>query len=166
MLRESVVIIGHSQHQWSDMPNLYIFVVCEKVIVDKSEVASLISLFTTMSVAKPLGSPPREIPTNAVVPKEWAVFSSWDWDDADDGREYTQRIEVLFPDHTLFVKLEQKLLMISRRRIQTIAPISGFPIGQQGFYTVRLWLELDGVSICEPRPIIIEVKHVAEGQLT
>ena len=141
------------------MPTLYVFAVCEKVIIDKNEVPSLISLFNTMTVGVVPGQVRKEIPLNAVVPKEWFVFSSWDWEADDDGKTYKQHIEVLLPDRSVFVKVDHDFAIPPRRKIQTSVPIAGFPIGQQGLCTVRTWLEHEGKTIVEPRPILLEVKH-------
>jgi hypothetical protein len=137
------------------MPTLYAFVICEKVILDQNIIASLISLFTQVNV-----DAPAEVPPNAVIPKEWAVFVSWDWEPTDAGREYLNRIQILHPDGTVFVEMPNSTFTMQPGRKQQInAPVVGIPIGQQGRCGVRLWLEHGGVVVVEPRTIYLDVKH-------
>jgi hypothetical protein len=145
------------------MPELHMFVACEKVIVDDSGVVSLICLFNGLSVAALSGG--GEFPSNAVAPKEWAVFSSWDWDPADEGKDYVQVIQILYPDGKSFIdRQETKFRMNPGTKHQIKAPILGFPVGQTGMYMVRMWLEDAGRVIVTPRPIRIEVKRTPPSQ--
>ena len=140
------------------MPQLYTFVACKKIIIDDSGIASLIFLFTQFTVSIPIGM--ENVPSNAAVPKEWAICSSWDWEPADEGKEYNQIIQILYPDGKSFVdRQETKFVMQPDIKQQIKAPMMGFPIGQQGTYLVRMWLEHAGRVIVEPRPIRLELKY-------
>src|ERR1700722_14259893 len=91
------------------MPDLYTFVACDKVIIDDSGVASLISLFGNVIITLPQDA---EIPPNALAPKEWALFASWDYELDDDGKEFLQIVQILFPDGKFFIeRLETKFVM-------------------------------------------------------
>jgi hypothetical protein len=137
------------------MPTPYVFVICEKVILEQSNVASLISLFTQINI-----DAAAEIPPNAVVPKEWAIFVSWDWEPSDAGREYTNRIQILHPDGTVFLEIPPVAFTMQEGRKQQVnTPVLGIPIGQLGRCAVRLWLEHAGVVVIEPRSIYLEVKR-------
>jgi hypothetical protein len=137
------------------MPQLYVFAVCEKVILDQGGVASLISLFTRVNL-----SLPADIPGNAIAPKEWTIFTSWDWEPEDEGREYKQVIQILYPDGSPFLaSVEQRFVVQRNTKHQINAPVLGFPIGQSGIYTIRMHLEHNEAVIFEATPIRLEVIH-------
>jgi len=143
------------------MPRLYAFVVCEKVILDEGGTASLIALFDTITSAIPQGV---TIPPNAVVPKEWAIFVSWVWTDQDANKEYTQFIEMLYPDGTPFQNKSAVTFVIQpNKRHQIRAQSNAFPIGQEGPLTIRLWLEHGGAQVVPPQIIHINVVRTTQG---
>lgn len=144
------------------MPRLYAFIVCDKIIIDDAGTASLISLFDTVSANIPQGV---TIPPNAVAPKEWAIFVAWDWRDEDEGREYTQLVELLYPDNSVFGKRNSvKFAMQRGKRHQIRAHSQGFPIGQVGSYAIKMWLEHNGAEIVPPQSIHINVQHTVAPQ--
>jgi len=55
------------------MPKLIMFTACEKVIIDRRELPSLINIFQRMQIQL-LDAP---MPENAVSPVRWDVFSLW-----------------------------------------------------------------------------------------
>lgn len=141
------------------MPKLYIFALCEKVIIDKEDKVSLISLFNNIS-AQILPAAP-EIPTNAVAPKEWWAFSSWEIQPEDIGKEYCQIVQLLYPNGEPFlapirIKFSPE---IGKTHQQVTVNGMGFPIGQEGIYTMKMWLEHGGSTIFESAPIIVKVSH-------
>jgi hypothetical protein len=142
------------------MPRLYAFVVCEKVILDESGTASLISLFDTITGGVPQGV---TIPPNAIAPKEWVIFVAWQWTDADAGKTYTQSIEMLYPDNTPFgVKNSTTFVIQPGKRHQFRVQSNGFPIGQIGTYTIRMWLEHNGVEVVPRHIVHINVQHAIQ----
>ena len=148
------------------MPKLYIFVVCEKVIIDQAGVASLIGLFNKMVVSIPEET--SEIPANAVAPKEWVVFAGWLYQEEDEGKEYTQNVEIFYPDGSVFIpKQSTKFIMNKSRKIQNVGTqIVGFPLGQQGQYPIRMWLEAGEVSVMEPVSIYTETEIIRKPKAT
>lgn len=139
------------------MPKLYVFAACEKVILDQAGVPSLISLFTKLKILLPAQQ--EEIPANAVAPKEWAVFTSWDRLPEDDGREFNQCLQVKYPDGKLFFEnRELKFKMKEGERQHNAVSILGFPLGQKGDYQVSMWLEENGIVAIEPANIRLEVE--------
>lgn len=117
----------------------YVCLACEKVIIAKDDVASLISLFSKIILHLPAGT---EIPKNAVAPSQWAVFSIWDIEPGDENREYVLCTQMLYPDGTQFADIvKQNMPIQAGKRCQMIAQFVGFPIGQSGDYTVRTWIE-------------------------
>jgi hypothetical protein len=133
----------------------YVVVVCEKVIIAKDEVASLIGLFNKIIMAVPKGT---EIPKNAVAPYQWAIFSSWDAESGDELNEYMICMQVLYPDGDQFGEITKaKLNIQANRRSQFNSQVIGFPVGQLGKYTVRVWIESDNKAAVQPVEIKIEV---------
>jgi hypothetical protein len=142
------------------MPKLYVFVTCEKVIVGQDGKASLIDLFnelTTFISEDRLTS----VPANAVTPKEWAVFTSWEREPQDDGKKYIQEIQVLNPDGTPFGEtLSVPFTMpLEKTHHQIVSTFQGFPIGVQGMHSVRMLVKKDGDTVFGPSLIRISVKH-------
>lgn len=141
----------------------YVFLVCEKVIVDKNEVPSLIGVFNKITIAVN-----GDVPSNAVVPKEWCIFTSWVVEPDDVGKHYTQICRILYPNGEQFGEDGRIELQFppGKRNSQAIANSQGLPIGQNGLCTVECWIEEDtrktGDSIS--LQFEIEVKKAATGQ--
>lgn len=141
------------------MPRLYIFALCEKVITDKDGRTSLISLFNDIS-AQILPTAP-DIPPNAIAAKEWWAYASWEIEPGDIGKEYRQLIQLFYPKGEPFsAPVEVKFSPESGKTHQQVTVNGmGFPIGQVGLYTMKMWLEYGGSTIIESSPIIINVTH-------
>jgi hypothetical protein len=141
------------------MPKLYVFAICEKVITDASGVPSLIGLFNKITAAT---APGAEIPASAVAPKEYAIFTSWDVEPSDIGKEYTELYEMFYPDGSQFGERNRlKVAMGHGKRSNCSANAYALPIGQAGLYTVRTWLEDDqGRVIFEPISLQFEVEVI------
>jgi hypothetical protein len=141
------------------MPKLYIFAICEKVVIDKEEKASLISLFNTISAQ--ILPTNKDIPPNAVVAKEWWAFTSWEIEPGDIGKEYRQMLQLLYPNGEPFgTPMGVSFSPQSGKTHQQVTVNGmGFPIGQEGSYTLKMWLEYVGSTIFESAPIIVNVNH-------
>jgi len=140
------------------MPKLYVFAICEKVIIDTNGVPSVIGLFNKITAGRSADSP--EIPANAVAPKEYAIFTSWDLEPADRGKEYNQFYEFFYPDGTQFgERANLRVKMGEGKRMNSTANSNALPIGQVGVYTARTWLEDDQKKIIfEPISLQFEVE--------
>lgn len=138
------------------MPKLAFIIACEKVITEaETGVVSAIAMFTKLKA-----SLPERPPENAVVPKEWALLTAWDPESGDEGKQFVQCIEMLFPDGKPFTengRLPFKIEPI-QRHFNTVK-LLGFPIGQAGKCEVRMWLELEGKAISEKTSIFLLVEH-------
>lgn len=134
----------------------YIFVACEKAILGNDGVASLIALFTKIIANIPEGT---EIPKNAVVPKDWAIFSMWNTEPGDEKRECFICTEIVYPDKTPFLILpKSKMVLEQSKKSQVGIQVQGFPIGQEGSYTVRTWIEEAQQTIAGPIEFNMEVE--------
>jgi hypothetical protein len=113
--------------------------VCEKVILAKDDVPALIRLFSKLILTVPTSA---EIPREAVVPRDWAVFSIWETEPGDERRNYMLCTQLLYPDKTQFADTNRTKINIEpEKRAQMTIQFQGFPIGQTGEYTIRTWLE-------------------------
>jgi hypothetical protein len=120
------------------VPGLIILAACERVIFDRVGVASLINIFHRIEMP----APPAELPTDAVAPVVWNVFTQWHHGPDTVGREYVQRTEVLKPDGTPHITVETPFTVTeenayTRHQIQ----INGLPIARAGFFKIRVWLD-------------------------
>jgi hypothetical protein len=143
------------------MPTLALLVSCERAIVETdTKAVSLITLFTGMKVFLPTGQPPPEPPpANAVAPREWSVVTGWDPNEADEGKEFVQHLEVFLPDGKPFIKnSEMKFQMERDKRHYNTPRIFGFPVGQKGKCLVQVWLEHDGKPVTEKFSTYIKVE--------
>ena len=140
----------------------YVCVACEKVILTGDGLASLIGLFSKITIIVPGGT---EIPKNAVAPKEWAVFSAWDTDPGDGLKEYTFCMQMLYPDQSQFGEVVKNKMKIElNKRSQVNMQIIGFPIGQVGQYTVRTWIEENQQRVFGPIEFKIELEMTKQEQ--
>lgn len=140
------------------MPHLSIFAACEKVIIDQAGVASLIALFGKITISLPLEAP--EMPPNAVAPREWTIYSLWEWGPEDEGKRFSQHLEISWPNGTVLLEKRDEIVRApDRRSTQIVSPIAGFPVGEQGMISVHLRLERDETPVLEAAPIRIEVVH-------
>lgn len=117
---------------------------CEKIIRDPAGAASLISVFQEITLNLPAET---KLPTNAVLPKEWAVYALWQITDAEMNRAYRQTVEVLWPDGSTFFK--QAIAVTSDRPdwMTVVMNLGGFPGGQTGKIAIKVWMDLDGERI-------------------
>lgn len=140
------------------MVRLYIFAVCDKVILDASNTASLISLFNEVHMKIPEGS--NEIPGNSVSPKEWAVFTSWKHDSEDAGEGYEQLLQVLYPDGSVFKESKVEFsISPEKTHHQVTFNLLGFPTGRPGSCHVRILFQRNGKTLLEPDPVELRVFH-------
>jgi len=154
----------HYQTNWGScipvshiaMPNLRLFAACEKVIVDESGLASLISLAQEVTVFHKRGTSPAK---NAVGPQQWCIFSLWNQSPGDAGKTFVQVIQILWPDKTEFKTHRQLFTFTHDKPHQLSINITGFPIGQVGPVAVNMWLEIDSQRVTDTFSWIVSLKH-------
>jgi hypothetical protein len=120
------------------MPKLAILAACEKVIIDRVGLPSIINVFQRMNVK--LVDP---IPENAIVPNAWAIFVLWQHTADEQDVEFTQRLEVIAPDGKPFLTGETKFKITEVDDLQSKnhIVINGLPVWAEGFVTINVWLE-------------------------
>ena len=117
-----------------------VFAVCEKVILDKSENPTLIVLLNEVHVApQPEGV---TLPSDAIAPKEWAVFTLWNVEPVDFGEKYVQHLLIAHENGTIFQDRSTDLNIKPHTKLSTaVANIVGMPIGKQGKIVATVWIE-------------------------
>jgi hypothetical protein len=131
---------------------------CQHVITDaeNSMGHSLIAVFHDVGIRVP---PETVIPSNALLPKEWAVFSKWQADSEEEAkRNYSLVFEAFWPDGTPLAKQELASKPLVERKTAFIFRNTGFPMGQDGNVRVVLSLRSDGVPAHGPVELNISVR--------
>src|SRR5271163_573677 len=83
------------------MPRLLTLLPCEKVIVDRDGIPSLIALFENLNIAPTQGQDIVEVPKETTTYQHWAVFSEWEISESElDLKQADQILEIQFPDGT------------------------------------------------------------------
>jgi len=142
------------------MPKLILFAVCEKVILDGQNNASIINVVHGLQAAIPTQGPIiGPIPRNAVAPTTWSIFALWKPAPGDTDKEFLQKSEVLWPDGTVFNTTEAPFKFVGNKTHQNAINVLGFPVGQIGDVTVNLWVEHDRKRVGEIHSWTIAVTH-------
>lgn len=139
------------------MLTLKLGTVCEKVIIDANGVASIIGLFSSLSINV---VPGMELPANAVAPKEWAAYCLWECTEDEAGREFNQIFEVTSPSVAIGAQTINFTPQMGRLRQNVIANSQGVPVGVPGTIRVTTRVEHAGRTVVEPLEFSFEVVHV------
>jgi hypothetical protein len=121
------------------MPKLMILAVCEKFIIDRAELPSLISIFQNLDLQL-TGEP---MPEKAVTPLKWSVFTMWQHAPEERDVEFVQHLEVITPKGEQFVTGTTSFRVTGPRDLQSKigSEFQMMPVSDEGFITVRVWLE-------------------------
>lgn len=134
---------------------LLVFVPCQMVLQDPTMGHSLISVFHEIKIQIPKEN---EVPTNAIMPKEWAIFLKWDLTPEEQGKQYSAVIEILWPDGTPFAKQPLPAAQLAARDLVFVFKLVGFPMGQNGFLKITASLESDGQPVFAPTSTFVNVE--------
>src|ERR1039458_6396967 len=118
---------------------LLILTPCEKVIQDVQSGNSLISVFHGIKIKLPPVD--AGLPSDAVAPKDWAIFSKWGLLPEEEGRNYTSFVEVFWPDGRLLASQRLEAAQPTKHGMAFITNLRGFPVGQNGNIKVLCSLE-------------------------
>lgn len=133
---------------------LVIFTPCNNVLQDPQFGASLISVFHGIVFRVSEGT---ELPPNAVTPKEWAVFSKYNMEPEDVGKDYTSILTIHWPDGSIFTEASLQAKQPTIGGMAFVNRLSGFPIGQDGRLRLVQRLESDGVLVAGPEELFVVV---------
>jgi len=147
------------------MPKLLLFAPCQKAIID--EVDKSVSLVGVMHGFnfQAIGEPPSAtLPTNVVIPMNWAMVSIWLRLPEDNDKTFEQLIELITPDNTK-VQASTQAFQMTTRTHQIAMSANTFPVGKTGEYKLVLSLreieQTPWVQILE-YPIVV---HYLENQV-
>jgi|SRR5208282_526148 len=129
------------------MPNLLLFVACEKIIVANDNVISLIALLQEINVQLPSDVDGKLAPMN------WTILSIWERTTSDLGKSYEQKIamhsssnEVVFETPLLpfeFQVISPAMHLATQHR--TIGSTNLIPITPDE-YSLKTWLREKGAT--------------------
>ena len=148
-----------SSRRLDDMTFL-ILAPCQTVLQDPVAGHSLISVFDEIKIAVPAAA---EVPQDAVIPREWCVFSRWMLAPEEEGEIYSEVIEVFWPDNTVFNRTILPAAAPGRRGLIFVAKYTGFPMGQSGRIRIRVSIERRGQTVCGPVETDVTVQLVDAG---
>jgi len=131
------------------MPKLISLLVCEKIIVSKDETPTLVNVVQTVKTT--LVTPQlSEVPSDAVAPLGWAIFTIWEPDESDIDKEFHQKSQIIMPDGAPSSAVQADLPFILKKGLNfNYVNIFGFPVGQEGVLRIRISLESNGKTISE-----------------
>ena len=136
---------------------------CEKVIIDNKNAHSLIEIMTNadiQAVVSPEVDPQQAMmPANAVLPKEWFIFSIWQQSDAEIGKSFEQVVQVYWPNNEKFVEGRLSFRPVDAKAQYNSIRLLGFPAGQEGKIKVLTWVEHEHSRITEVFDYFITIKH-------
>jgi hypothetical protein len=134
---------------------------CILVLQDAEAGHSLIGVFHEIKIQISHDAP--EIPSNAMLPKEWSIFSKFGLDPDEDGKNYTLKTDVFWPDGNILVSHALDAKQPTKNGLAFIAKLQAFPMGQQGIVRISESLTSEGKVVFGP--IELEVKIVIERSL-
>lgn len=137
---------------------LFLLAPCEKVIQDQESGNSLISLFHAIHVSLPVGA--ETPPHDAVIPRQWAIFGTWELSPEEEGSHLTGVFEVFWPDGRVFTTMGLETADLARSGVAFILRLHGFPLGQNGDLRITHWLERDGAQMSEKSETQVTVSVV------
>jgi len=115
---------------------------------------TLIAVFHDFGVIVPAEA---EVPPNALLPKEWAIFSKWQLTSPDEADQtYKLLLEVFWPDGSLLVKQDTIVSVTKKDVMAFITRNNGFPMGQNGI--VRIVMSLYVGDKLAHDPVTLEVR--------
>jgi hypothetical protein len=111
-----------------------ITVPCQIALNDPVSGHSLIGVFHEIKVQ--ISGDLPELPLNAMLPKEWAVFSKFGLTPEEEGREYSLKTDIYWPDGSLLLRNLLPAEKPTRNGMAFIVRLQAFPFGQPGMIRV------------------------------
>jgi hypothetical protein len=138
---------------------------CDKLIIDKNGAHSLVSIMSNADISIVVQSPAvsEQIPTNAVTPREWWIFSMWEPSSEDVGEQFEQVYQIYWPNNEKLS--ENRIGFKPDERVQyNSQPILGFPVGQSGKIRIVTWVDHHGQRVTEVFDYYITIKHITQAE--
>jgi hypothetical protein len=121
---------------------------------------SLIAVFHDLSIRVPESA---EVPTNALLPKEWAIFSKWRIDPTEGGKKIKLICEAFWPNGDPLFRSELPAAQIIKNQTTFIIRNLGFPMGQNGI--IRIVLSVFVEDELAHDPVELEINFRLEKDL-
>lgn len=134
---------------------------CQMVITDKEAGLghSLIAVFHLLKIRV---SETAEVPSNALLPKEWAVFSKWKLDPIESQKKIKLVTEAFWPNGDPLFKNELASIDVIDGQTAFIVRNMGFPIGQNGSIKIILSIFVDDELAHAPVELDMEVELIKD----
>jgi hypothetical protein len=137
---------------------------CEKLIVDKDGAHSLINVMHSAAVVlqpQKLGDVPQRIPipSDAVVPNQWWIYSVWMPSLQDVGGSFEQVYQLYWPSGEKFAENRLAFTQKDHRLQQTSFYYVGFPVGQPGNLRIVSWLDREGQRVSDIIETYVRIDH-------
>jgi hypothetical protein len=141
---------------------LLLAVAAKLVSNDPEEGPTLVAVFNDLVVNQPQGE--AELPSYAVLPRDWAVYSKWRLDPEDIGsgpKEYTQITQAFWPNGNILFKTEISTATTEdSNAIAFTVRNASFPVGQAGYVRILLTIVDRQEMVCGKADINIGVRIV------
>lgn len=132
------------------------------VLDDATSGHSLIGVFHEIKIQISTDAP--EVPSNAMIPKDWALFLKFGLDPEEEGKDYSLAIELYWPDGTSFGSHIVKAAQPTRNGLTFIVKLQAFPMGQSGNIRAVSTLRSADEIVCGP--IETEIKVTVDRSLS
>lgn len=136
------------------------FLPCERLIIDKNGLISIIVIMQEMSTVVPPGV---TVPNKAISPSTWWVAAMWRVEDTEGPGQYLQKLEIYWPDGSKYAEMDTPFLIEEGKPFATNGTqFRGFPIAQTGNLRLIAWIEKDGKTISSEAEFLIRINHVSQ----
>jgi hypothetical protein len=121
------------------MPKLILLGACEKVIIDRSQLPSMINIFQRMTFE--VADVP--LPENAVAPTRWDILAIWQHTPEEKAIEFIQHTSVISPDESIFAQSVTIFKVTDDNDLQSknVIQIMGVPVSKEGRAVVKVSIE-------------------------
>ena len=134
---------------------------CNLVLEDKISGHSLIGVFHEIRIQIPADAP--DIPVNAMIPREWALFAKFGLEAEEEGLPYSLTVDFRWPDGTPFASHTVQAEQPTKNGMAFITRLQAFPMGQNGIIKSTATLNSGDNIVCGP--IETEIKVIVERTL-
>jgi hypothetical protein len=133
---------------------------CQIVIQDKEAGGhSLIGIFHHFKIRVPETA---DIPANALLPREWAIFSKWSFEPSETEKKIKLVAEAFWPNDEPLFRAELVAAEISDNQSAFIIRNGGFPMGQNGLIKIILSIFVDDELAHDPVVLSVRMELVKD----
>ena len=140
------------------------FCACNKIVIDKEGAHSLIEIMLNAEIQ--LNQVTTDgiqaqitVPTNAVSPTQWWLYTQWEPASEDVGKRFEQVFQIYWPEGEKFAENRLEFTQKDDRVNQTSFYYLGFPVGQQGKLRLVTWIDHAGLRFSDIIESHVLIKH-------